>query len=454
MAASIQGNQQTPPPEAGRVVFTDPRLETEDYARAKLQLLESLVERIDFRFLETLTKDAKRQRVRGIIESFIHNEVRFPLTAQQQGLLKEQVLDDLLGFGPLEPLLADPDVSDIMINGCHSVYIERQGKIHLSDVKFSSEKHLLNVIQKIVSLVGRRIDEASPMVDARMPDGSRFNAIIPPLALEGCLVSIRKFKKQKMSLHEYAQRGSASEEMVRFLEICGHIRLNILISGGTGSGKTTLLNALSGHIDPGERVITIEDTAELHLHQPHVLRLETRPPNIEGHGEVNQRQLVKNALRMRPDRIILGEIRGDEVIDVLAAMNTGHDGSMATIHANNPKDAILRLENLIGLSGASLSTHSVRAQIASALHLIIQVARMRDGCRRIIQMDEVVASSEAGLVTHPLFGYKPGPMTEDGKLKGYFYTTGVTPGFLSQAEYFGRAEEMMACLQSARLLQE
>jgi pilus assembly protein CpaF len=437
-------------PIAGTLAFTNPKLETDDYKKAKSELIESLVDRIDFRFLESLSRDAKRQRVSGIIETFIQNEVQIPLTAPQQQLLREQVLDDLLGFGPMEVLLADPEVSDIMVNGHTRVYIERKGKIYLSDVTFNSEKHLLNVIQKIVALVGRRIDESSPMVDARMPDGSRFNAIIPPLSLDGCLVSIRKFRQHKMSLSEYIQHDSCNAEMAKFLEICANIRLNILISGGTGSGKTTLLNAMSGQIDPGERVITIEDAAELQLHQPHVLRLETRPSNMEGSGEVTQRQLVKNALRMRPDRIIMGEIRGDEVIDVLAAMNTGHDGSMATIHANSARDALSRLENLVGLSGANLSLASLRSQISSAIHVVVQIARMRDGRRRIVQIDEIAGIDGQQFVTRTLFGYRPGPLDEHGRLSGYFYGTGIVPGFIQQAEYFSREAELMECAQKAR----
>lgn len=437
------------PASASGAVFTDRHLETEEYRRAKDSLLEMLMDRIDFRVLESLSREVKRSRVSGMIETFIQNEIRIPLTAPQQALLREQVLNDLLGFGPLEVLLADPDVSDIMVNGAGHVYIEKSGRILLSDVKFTNEKHLLNVIQKIVAQVGRRIDESSPMVDARMPDGSRFNAIIPPVALDGCLVSIRKFKKHKMPLSQYVMEGSASAEIAKFLEICANIRLNILISGGTGSGKTTLLNALSGHVDAGERVVTIEDTAELQLHQPHVLRLETRPANTEGSGEITQRQLVRNALRMRPDRIILGEIRGDEVVDVLAAMNTGHDGSMATLHANNPRDAISRLENLVGLSGVAVSQASVRAQIASALHLVVQLSRMRDGVRRVVQVDEVLMSGEGALSTRQLFGFRPGPMDEKGRLTGNFFGTGVIPAFLPQAEYFGRDRELLDCIERA-----
>ncbi|MEQ1788866.1 MAG: CpaF family protein, partial [Rickettsiales bacterium] len=291
-----------------------------------------------------------------------------------------------------------------------------------------------------------RVDESSPMVDARMPDGSRFNAIIPPLALDGSLVSIRKFRRQKISLKEYVDFGSLTQPMVDFLAICGHIRLNILISGGTGSGKTTLLNALSGSIDHTERVITVEDAAELQLQQPHVLRMETRPPNMQGTGEISARQLVKNALRMRPDRIIIGEIRSEEVIEVLSAMNTGHDGSMATIHANTPRDALSRIENLVGMSKVSMSSSSLKTQIASALHLIVQIARQRDGKRRITHIEEVIGIENGEIATKLLFGFRPGVMGDDGVLTGEFYCTKEKPVFLTQAAYFGREKEMLDSL--------
>jgi pilus assembly protein CpaF len=290
------------------------------------------------------------------------------------------------------------------------------------------------------------------MVDARMSDGSRFNAIIPPLALDGSLVSIRKFKKNKMPLSQYLKYNSMSPEMCKFLEICGNIRLNIIISGGTGSGKTTLLNALSGHIDLGERVITIEDAAELMMHQPHVLRLETRPANTEGTGEIGQRLLVRNALRMRPDRIILGEIRGDEVIDVLAAMNTGHDGSMATIHSNSPRDCLSRMENLISMAGLQMPLIAMRQQISSAVNLVVQIARMRDGARRITHIEEIVGMEGEVITTQTLFGYQTGPMDAAGKLTGKFYCTGIRPRFLSQAQYFNRDKEMIECISSAESL--
>ncbi|MCC7260682.1 MAG: CpaF family protein [Alphaproteobacteria bacterium] len=429
--------------------YMDLRLETEDYRNAKRLVIESLLEKIDFEALEKLPPVAKKTKITEISAALI-GEVHIPLNDAQHDLLKKHILDEVLGFGPLEPLLADPDVADIMINTCARVYIEKFGKIRITDITFTSESHLLNIIQKIVSLVGRRVDETSPMVDARMPDGSRFNAIIPPLALDGSLVSIRKFKQNKMPLTDYLKYGSMTPDMCRFLEICGKIRLNILISGGTGSGKTTMLNALSGHISPGERVITIEDAAELQLHQPHVLRLETRPSNMEGVGEITQRQLVKNALRMRPDRIILGEIRGDEVIDVLAAMNTGHEGSMATIHSNNPRDCLSRIENLVGLAGMSLPTAALRAQISSALHLIVQVSRMHDGARRVTHIEEVVGLEGSTIVTQPLFEFKAGSMNEQGKLTGEFVCHMIRPRFYEMARYYNLDKDMEACLKVER----
>jgi pilus assembly protein CpaF len=436
-------------PEKPEVYFTDTKLETGPYLKAKQQLTEALLDKIDFGNLQTLPDDVKKERVREAASHIIYHDIQVPLTAAQVALLKEQAVDDLLGFGPIEVLMADPEIADIMINGHRQVFIEKQGKILLTDITFGSEKHLLNVIQKIVAIVGRRIDEASPMVDARMPDGSRFNAIIPPLALDGCLVSIRKFRKQKMALSDYVELGSMSEAMAQFLSVCGNIRLNMLISGGTGSGKTTLLNAISGTIDRSERIVTIEDAAELQLQQPHVLRMESRPPNMEGTGEISQRQLVRNALRMRPDRIIIGEMRGDEVIEMLSAMNTGHDGSMATIHANSPQDALLRIENLVGMSAVRLSLPSLRQQIASAVHLIVQVARQRDGRRRVVQIDEIVGLKDETILTQTLFGFRPKALDAKGRLAGTYYCTGATPRFMTQAAYFGKEKELLDCLKKA-----
>ncbi len=445
--AAINANQQRMMEAAKRKVasYSDRNLETPEFLQAKKRLSEALIDKIDHQKMEGLSAEEKRATITEVIIQLI-DSLKIPLTSNQHQLLTKQLLDEVLGFGPLEVLLADPEVSDIMVNGYNQVYIEKAGKIALSDVQFHSEAHLLNIIQKVVQRVGRRVDETSPMVDARMPDGSRFNAIIPPLALDGSLVSIRKFKEYKMPLSQYVEFGSATQQMVRFLEICAAIRLNIIISGGTGSGKTTLLNALSGHIDEGERVITIEDAAELKLHQPHVLRLETRPPNTEGVGEITQRALVKNALRMRPDRIILGEIRSDEVIDVLQAMNTGHDGSMATIHANNPRECLTRLENLFGLSGLSLPLATLRSQIAGAIQLIVQVSRMRDGVRRITQIEEIVGMEGDTITTQTLFSYKVAGMGEDGRLQGQFVCHQIRPRFTEQASYYGLEQEMLKTL--------
>lgn len=431
--------------DAALIRYRDMNLETPAYVTAKQELISELLDQVDFQTLEQFAPEKKKQRVAEACQKIIP-KIAIPLTGAQITLLTAQAIDDILGFGPIEPLLRDPDVNDIMINTAKKVYIENKGKMYVTDIEFANEQHLIGVIQRIVSRVGRRVDEANPMVDARMPDGSRFNAIIPPLALDGALVSIRKFKKNKMPLKDYLNYQSMSPEMVKFLEIAGAVRLNIIISGGTGSGKTTLLNALSGHIDPEERVITIEDAAELLLHQPHVLRLETRPASTEGRGEINQRQLVKNALRMRPDRIILGEIRGDEVIDVLSAMNTGHDGSMATIHANTPKDCLLRIENLVAMSSVSVASSSLRYQIASAVNLIVQVQRMRDGGRRVTHIEEVVGIEGGEVKTQTLFSYQPKGMGSDGKLIGDFIAHKVEPVMLSRAEYFGRGQEVLACL--------
>ncbi len=449
-AASIASNVATTSTNsdsfgAPLVRYRDLKLETESYLNARQQLIAALLDQVDFQTLEQFEPAKKQARVRDACQKIIPT-INIPITSAQIELLISQAIDEILGFGPIEPLLKDPDVNDIMINTAKRVYIENKGKMYITDIEFANEQHLIGVIQRIVSRVGRRVDEANPMVDARMPDGSRFNAIIPPLALDGALVSIRKFKKNKMPLTGYLHYGSMSPQMVRFLEIASAIRSNIIISGGTGSGKTTLLNALSGHIDPGERVITIEDAAELLLQQPHVLRLETRPASTEGRGEINQRQLVRNALRMRPDRIILGEIRGDEVIDVLSAMNTGHDGSMATIHANTPRDCLLRIENLVAMSSVAVEPRSLRYQIASAVNLIVQVQRMRDGGRRVTHIEEIIEFDGDIIRTQTLFSYRVKGMGNDGKLIGEFVAHPVKPVSLIRAEYFGKDQEMLACL--------
>ena len=333
-------------------------------------------------------------------------ETKIQLNFAEQRELVESLIADMLGLGPLEPLLADESVSDIMINGPKQIYAERRGKLELTDVVFRDDQHLMNICTKIVTRVGRRIDELRPLVDARLPDGSRVNIIIPPLAIDGASISIRKFSKKSITLDTMAANGSISPAMATVLKIAARCRLNILVSGGTGSGKTTLLNALSRMIDRAERVVTIEDAAELQLQQPHVVRLETRTANLEGTGEITMRALLKNALRMRPDRIIIGECRGEEALDMLQAMNTGHDGSMSTIHANNPREALTRLENMIGMTGINLPSKAMRTQIASAVHLICQVNRMRDGQRRITQITEVVGMEGDVITTQDLFTYQ------------------------------------------------
>jgi pilus assembly protein CpaF len=337
----------------------------------------------------------------------------------------------------LEPLLAEESITDILVNGANQVYIERQGKLELSDVRFRDDGHVMNVAMRIVSQIGRRIDESSPLVDARLMDGSRVNIIIPPLAIDGPSISIRKFSKKSITLDIMTRQRNISEPMATVMKIAARSRLNILISGGTGSGKTTLLNAMSQLIDHGERIVTIEDAAELQLQQPHVVRLETRPANLEGDGEITMRELVKNSLRMRPDRIILGEVRGHEAIDMLQAMNTGHEGSMCTVHANRPREAMTRLENMVGMAGINLPSKAVRTQIADALDLIIQISRMRDGMRRITSITEVVGMEGDVIVTQDLFTFKFEGVEANGNLRGSFKSAGLRPHFTSKAEYFG-----------------
>jgi pilus assembly protein CpaF len=445
-AGAVSASASTSPDGIAR--YLDAHLETNAYRDARSQLILELLDQLDFQLLEKLQPEQKRDRINSAVDKVLPS-IAVPLTAPQITRIKKQAADEITGFGPIEPLLADPDVNDIMINTAKRVFIEKNGKILLTDITFGSEQHLIGVVQRIVSRVGRRIDEANPMVDARMPDGSRFNAIVPPLALDGCLVSIRKFKKNKMPLSDYLAYDSMSPAMVQFLSLAGAIRLNVIISGGTGSGKTTLLNALSGHIDPNERIVTIEDAAELQLHQPHILRLESRPASTEGKGEITQRQLVRNALRMRPDRIILGEMRGEEVIDVLSAMNTGHDGSMATIHANSPRDCLSRIENLVAMSSVQVQASSLRYQIASAVNLIVQIARMRDGKRRIVQVEEILGFDGAQIATQTLFSYQTTGMNAQGALEGHFVAHPVRPHCIEQAQYYGVGEAMLACFPPA-----
>lgn len=418
---------------------------SEAVAKAKEEIEALIYERLDVAAASRLKREQLIGQMTEIVAETLA-ERKITLNKAEQIQLVDLLLDDMLGFGPLEPLLADERVTDIMVNGPDKVYVERDGKLERTDVRFRNHDHVMNICTRIVSFVGRRVDESSPLVDARLPDGSRVNIIIPPLAIDGASISIRKFSEKKITLDIMARQQNMSEAMCRVLKIAARSRLNILISGGTGSGKTTLLNALSQMIDSGERIVTIEDAAELQLQQPHVVRLETRPPNLEGQGEITMRDLVKNALRMRPDRIILGEVRGSEAVDMLQAMNTGHDGSLGTIHANNPREALTRLENMISMAGINLPAKASRAQIASAIHMIVQVQRMRDGMRRITHITEVVGMEGDIITTQDLFTYVFEGEDGNGKLKGRFQSTGLRPHFTPEAAYFGLDKALLEAI--------
>ena len=400
-----------------------------DATTLKVRIHQRLIELLNLALLDKTPRETLRTEIRGAVVQLLADEKRF-LTAGQTDQLTEDVLDELLGLGPLEPLLKDDTVSDILINTHEMVYVERAGRLELTNVKFQDSKHLVRIINKIVAAVGRRVDESQPMVDARLADGSRVNAIIPPLAVDGPLVSIRKFSRQPIHMSGLVELGSLSSEMADVLRAVVQARRNVLISGGTGSGKTTLLNALSAYIDIDERIVTIEDSAELQLQQPHVGRLETRPPNIEGRGEIVQRDLVRNALRMRPDRIIVGEVRTGEAFDMLQAMNTGHDGSMTTVHANTPRDALSRVEQMIGMAGLEISPRSIRQQIAAAIHVVVQVERMDDGRRRIVSIAELVGMEGEIITMQEIFHYRRSGRADGGGVTGDFETVGVRPKFL------------------------
>jgi pilus assembly protein CpaF len=377
----------------------------------------------------------------------IATEMKQLLNRQEQRSLAHDIVDDMIGLGPLEPLLRDSTVSDILVNGADMIYVERHGKLELTTIRFRHNAHVLHVAQRIASSVGRRVDESSPMLDARLADGSRVNVVIPPLALKGPCISIRKFSKGAMEFAKLVSFGSMSRELGRALEIVARSRLNIIISGGTGSGKTTLLNALSSMIDPTERIVTIEDAAELQLQQPHVISLETRPANIEGHGQVAQRDLVHNALRMRPDRIIVGEVRGPEAFDMMQAMNTGHDGSMSTVHANSGRDALARIENMILMANVNLPVMAIRGQMASAIDVVVQTARMRDGVRRVTEMIELVGMEGDVFSLNPLFTFRFAGENADGTLRGSFEPNDIRPRFLPRLEYVGLADAFMETLR-------
>ncbi len=405
-------------------------------AAAKQKVQPRLLDRIDAATAASMSREDLVREMTPIIAELLAEE-KLQLNMQERAALIEDLLDDMLGLGPLEPLLADESVNDIMVNGPKQVYVERKGKLQLADITFRDDAHVMQVATRIVTAVGRRIDESVPLVDARLADGSRVNIIVPPLAIDGPSISIRKFAKKKITLEVMARQANISPSMATVLRIAARSRLNILISGGTGSGKTTLLNALSQMIDVGERVVTIEDAAELQLQQPHVVRLETRPANLEGKGEISMRDLVKNALRMRPDRIILGEIRSAEAIDMLQAMNTGHDGSLSTIHANRPREALMRLENMVSMSGFKLPSSAVRSLIASAVDVIVQISRMRDGVRRVTYISEVVGMEGDIITMQDLFSFEYTGEGADGRLQGNFRSHGIRPHFADKASYFG-----------------
>jgi pilus assembly protein CpaF len=418
----------------------------ESVARAKERVQPALMERLDAGAASHLSRPRLARQIEEIVAEIL-GEMKLQLNRHEQRDLVEILLDEMLGLGPLEPLLADETVTDIMVNGARQVYVERHGKLERTDVVFRDNDHVMNVANRIVTRIGRRIDESTPLVDARLADGSRVNVIISPLALDGPSISIRKFAKKQITLDRMVEQENLSAPMTAVLRIAARAQLNILISGGTGSGKTTLLNALSRMIDHGERVVTIEDAAELRLQQPHVVRLETRPPNIEGRGEVTMRDLVRNALRMRPDRIILGEVRGSEALDMLQAMNTGHDGSMCTVHANNPREAVTRLENMIGMAGVNWPAKAVRTQIAAAIHLIVQIARMRDGVRRITHIAEIVGMEGEVVTMQELFTYRFTGEDSGGRLLGRFESTGLRPHFTPRAEYYGLERALLEAME-------
>jgi pilus assembly protein CpaF len=402
----------------------------------KILIFNDLIDAVELSQLTNMVDEEVRDEISDVVSEIIVMR-QLILSASEQRQVIESICDDVLGLGPLEPLMNQDDISDIMVNHSGKIYIERNGKIELTEITFRDNAQLMNICQRIVTAVGRRVDEASPICDARLMDGSRVNVIARPLAIDGAALTIRKFQKQKLTLDDLVSYGSVSKQCAQLLEVIGACRLNILVSGGTGSGKTTLLNCLTNYIDTGERVITCEDAAELQLKNPHVVRLETRPPNIEGSGEITMRDLVKNCLRMRPDRIIVGEVRGSEAFDLLQAMNTGHDGSMGTVHANNPRESISRIENMIAMGGFNLPSRILREQISSAVNIIVQATRLRDGSRKITHVTEVIGMEEDIITLQDLFTFEIEREDENGKLIGKHVYSGLRPSFWDKARYFG-----------------
>lgn len=440
-AAPVEAPAQTlrrpAPRQSGQVASSDrDRKRKERMQEIKVELHRALLDNLNLAALEHATEAELRAEI-SQIASEILEEKSIVLNREDRTTLNKELYDEVTGLGPLETLLQDDMVNDILVNGPHQIFVERAGKLELSDITFKDEKHLLRIIDKIVSAVGRRVDESNPYVDARLADGSRFNAMVPPVAVDGSLVSIRKFKKDKLGIDDLVGFGAFTEEMAAYLQAAVATRLNIIVSGGTGSGKTTTLNALSSFIDNDERILTIEDTAELQLQQTHVGRMESRPPNVEGKGEVSPRDCLKNALRMRPDRIIVGETRGEEVIDMLQAMNTGHDGSMTTIHANSARDGVSRLENMIAMAGIEMPIKAVRSQISSAVNLIVQASRLQDGSRRMTSITEITGMEGDVISMQEIFRYQRVGLTPDNKIIGHFTATGVRSHYAERFRMWG-----------------
>ncbi len=447
-----------PPPKPAPVVMVDPNIEepakevrekSEEYYDVKTTVFSALIDTIDLSQLSKLDNEGAREEIRDIVNDIISIKNIIMSIAEQEELLTD-ICNDVLGYGPLEPLLARDDIADIMVNGATQTYIEVEGKVEKSKIKFRDNDQLMNICQRIVSQVGRRVDDSSPICDARLADGSRVNVIAPPLALDGPILTIRKFKKDKLTLDQLVNFGAITPEGAEILQIIGRVRCNVVISGGTGSGKTTLLNCLTNYVDEDERVITCEDSAELQLQQPHVVRLETRPPNLEGEGQITMTDLVKNCLRMRPERIIVGEVRGPEVFDLLQAMNTGHDGSMGTIHANTPRECLNRMEAMIAMGGFSLPARTVREIIVGAVDVIIQAARLRDGSRRITHITEIMGLEGDVIITQDVFEYKITGEDANGKIAGAHMSTGIgRPKFWERAKYFNEEHRLAAALDKA-----
>ncbi len=442
--AKPAGKASEPPPPP---VAIDSR--SDQYYEVKTTIFNALIDTIDLAQLAQLDAASAREEIRDIVNEIISIKNVVMSIAEQEQLLQD-ICNDVLGYGPLEPLLARDDIADIMVNGADRVFIEVSGKVQLTNIRFRDNAQLMNICQRIVSQIGRRVDESSPICDARLPDGSRVNVIAPPLAIDGPTLTIRKFKKDKLKMADLQKFGSISPEGAQVLGIIGNVRCNVLISGGTGSGKTTLLNCMTGFIDLDERVITCEDAAELQLQQPHVVRLETRPPNLEGTGEITMRDLVKNCLRMRPERIIVGEVRGPEAFDLLQAMNTGHDGSMGTLHANSPREALQRIESMITMGGYNLPSKTIREMVVGAIDVIVQAARLRDGSRRITHITEVIGLEGDVIITQDLFVYEITGEDESGRVKGRHVSTGISrPAFWERARYYNREKELLDALEAA-----